>query len=467
MHSRRFIAAHAAVRRAGLLLAGLLALAGAAQADNGVGPRLLLVQKDSRAALFLPESHVGSPAQDDAYFRSVIRPAFAASSALLAERSKVSWFDSAYEQAGCADEGPAEAALDPGLNAALRRHAPAVPPALQSVSPLERLDQLGRFIRFYWLFVTGHKRAYGQLPDAAATPARSFKIRNAQSGVLLAGAPRRASSVEDTGTWLRAYCAMSPAQRASLIDDAIAQSSAPPDPADADLSPEQLRAATDRDTDASYQRALAAMRATLRAPFPAGRVAAPPPSAGNGNYEQAWTPAALTMTRFMIVERNQAWVAGLPAVLQRERLPFYALGAAHFADGPAGPGLVTLLRAAGYNVTLLRDRRELNAALARLPAPLASADPAGPASAAHQLSGGCQRDGDGDGYGCSWSDGASSYRVLQMPGVPQQEVWSACFEREGLLGPELHCVSSLRQAGAGRAADLAGATGPPPRPPDP
>jgi|GEM_PF-6602268 len=476
------------VRRAGWLSAGLLALAAAAPAASAaaalaaaaaaaagpaaaarpvIGPRLLLVQKDGRAALFLPESHVGSAAQDDAYFRSVIRPAFAASSALLAERSKVSWFDSTYYQSTCPDEGQAEAALDADLNAALRRNAPAVPPALRAVSPLDRLDTLGRFIRFHWLFVNAHKRAYGQLPDAAS-PARSFKIRNAQSGVLLAGAPRRADSVEDTGTWLHAYCAMPPAQRASLIADAIAQSLAPPDPADADRSPEQLRAATDRDTDTSYQRALDDLRATLRAPFPTGRADAPPPEAGNANFARAWTPAELTMNRFMIVERSQAWVAGLPAVLRRERLPFYALGAAHFADGPAGPGLITLLRDAGYSVSLLRDRRELDAALARLPAPAATARP-DVAVAARPLSGGCQRDG--GGYGCSWSDSASSYRVLQMPGVPRQEVWSACFEREGMLGPEQHCVSALRQAGAERAADLAGvadsATGPPPRPPDP
>ena len=67
----------------------------------GFGTRLLLAQKDGRIALLLPESHIGSPAQEDQYFRNVIRPAFATSSAVLTERSSVSWFDQTYNQATC------------------------------------------------------------------------------------------------------------------------------------------------------------------------------------------------------------------------------------------------------------------------------------------------------------------------------------------------------------------------------
>lgn len=436
-----------------LLLTALLALSGAAVAagGNGFGPRLLLVQKDGRSALFLPESHIGSPAQEDAYFRTVIRPAFAASSALLAERSSVSWFERGYDQAACPDEGADEAALDDRLNAALRARAPAVPSMLRAMSASERLDTLGRFIRFHLLFVDVHQRAMGRLPAQASAAQRGFAVRNAQSGVLLAAMPRRASSVEDIGTWLHAWCAMAPPQRAELITATIAQSRQESVAADAGASAAALRTATYRDNDADYQRELERLRAAL----PAGAAAAAAPAA------PGLTQDALLLNRFMIVQRSRAWVDGMPAVLARERLPFYALGAAHFADSPAGPGLLTLLRMAGYSITLLRDRRALDAALAHIPARPAVASATRPAM--RTLAGDCHAEG--DSYGCSWSDQSTTYSVLNAQASQPLEVWSACFQREGMLGPEQHCVSSTRQADPQRAADLAASRQPDKPPP--
>ncbi len=426
-----------------LLLAALLALTGTAIAagSNGFGPRLLLVQKDGRSALFLPESHIGSPAQEDAYFRSVIRPAFAASSALLAERSSVSWFERGYDQAVCPDENADEAAMDDKLNAALRVRAPAVPSMLRSVAASERLATLGRFIRFHLLFVDVHQRAMGRLPAQESAAERGFKVRNAQSGILLAEMPRRAVSVEDIGTWLQAWCATSPQQRAALIAATVAQSQQESAVAGAAPSIEAQRATTYRDNDADYQRELDRIRAALAAPTaPAGALP-----------QRVSTPDELLLNRFMIVQRSRAWVEGMPAVLARERLPFYALGAAHFADSPAGPGLLTLLRSAGYSITLLRDRRALDTVLARMPARQSTAPATLPAMRA--LAGDCHTEG--DSYGCSWSDQSTTYSVLNAQASQPLEVWSACFQREGLLGPEQHCVSSTRHADPQRAADLA------------
>lgn len=438
-----------AVLFAALFLISVPALAGTAA---HFGPRLLLVRKDGHSAMFLPESHIGSPAQEDGYFRDVIRPAFAASSALLAERSSVSWFERGYDQAACADEGAAEAALDSRLNAALREQAPAVPPPLRSVAASDRLETLGRFIRFHLLFVNAHQRAMGRLPAQADATARRFQVRNAQSGVLLAEAPRRTSSVEDIGTWLDAYCAMTPQQRSALIASTIEQSRQE-SAAGAGGSAEQLRDSTYRDNDADYQRELGRVRAALQAHAAT-------------TDARAWTQDELVLNRFMIVQRSKAWVAGMPAVLAHERLPFYALGAAHFADSPSGPGLITLLRENGYAVHLLADRRALNAALAQLP-PARAAERETPL-AVRPLAGDCHTDG--DSYGCSWSDPTTSYTVLNAQSSQPLEIWSACFQREGMLGPERHCVSSTRQADAQRAADLGASRRrdkPPPAPAEP
>ncbi len=431
-----------AVRRLpALLLVALLApscLAVAAAVD-GFGLRLLLVQKDGRSALFLPESHIGSPAQEDAYFRRVIRPAFAASSALLAERSSVSWFERGYDQAACQDENADEAALDDQLNAALRVRTPAVPPMLRNVSASEHLDTLGRFIRFHLLFVDVHQRAMGRLPAQTHAAERSFKVRNAQSGVLLAEMPRRVTSVEDIGTWLHAWCAMPSPQRTALIAATIAQSRQESAITDGAATFDAQRAAIYRDNDADYRRELDRIRAAIGAPVQAFT-------------ERDWTPDELLLNRFMIVQRSRAWVEGMPAVLAREPLPFYALGAAHFADSPSGPGLLTLLRAAGYSITLLSDRRALDALLARMPARQATLPTAPPVM--RTLAGDCHAEE--DSYGCSWSDQSITYTVLNAQASQQLEVWSACFQREGMLGPEQHCVSSTRQVDQQRAADLAG-----------
>jgi hypothetical protein len=438
---------------AATLAACLLAAAGGASADAGnagFGARLLLAQKDGHVALLLPESHIGSPAQEDQYFRNVIRPAFAASSALLAERSSVSWFDKTYDQAGCPVESDAEAALDPALNDALRRHAPPTPPelpaALRSLAPVDRIGTLGRFMRFYLLFMDAHQRAYGAIPAEAG--ARSFTVRTAQSGILLAGTPKRVGSVEDTGTWLHAYCAMRPEQRALMIAETIGRSAQPtaPDTADAGKSGAALREATYRDNDAAYRRSLDDVRAALRSPRPPGQAAWP---AHGSPAPLASTAGQLAIDQFTLAERSRAWVAGLPAVWRRERLPFYALGAAHFADGPPGPGLVTLLREAGYSVSLLADRRALDAALAGAPR---AAPPSEGSVTSRVLPGGCQRDG--DSYACNWSDKSTSYLVASTRPSQRQEAWSACFEREGMYGPQQRCVSALREAGAQRAADL-------------
>lgn len=79
----------------------------------------------------------------------------------------------------------------------------------------------------------------------------------------------------------------------------------------------------------------------------------------------------------------------------------------------------------------------------------------GLSSSAHTLSGGCARDN--ERYGCSWRGPSSDYIVQNLP-HSDQEVWSACFERDGIHGPEKHCASGVRRVGDERAADLAVAT---------
>lgn len=145
-------------------------------------------------------------------------------------------------------------------------------------------------------------------------------------------------------------------------------------------------------------------------------------------------------------------VVSMSAFMQREQLPYYALGSAHFADRLYGPGLIALLRDAGDTIFLLSDRRSLNAALARRPAmpPRRAAN----ALTMRPLAGGCRRDG--ASYGCSWSDQSTSY-LVQRRTIAATGGLVGLFRTRGLARNR----EALRVVGApGRcrtAADLAGA----------
>jgi uncharacterized protein YbaP (TraB family) len=407
------------------MLACLALVAGTAAAAPSA--RLLLVQKDGHTALFLPETHLGTPAQDDAYFRNIIRPAFGASSALMVEHSSISWMDQSHYQDACDDENEAEHALDPALAAELQRHPPVLPAALRTVVDSDWTAQLGRFMRFQLLFIDIHTRWRAPVDKHDGLPVASVKVRNAQSGILLVQAPRHAFSVEDLGTFLHAYCALAPAERALLIGETIKRS-VEVDAPEAQQTANQRRASVYRQTDTEYQQELANMHANLR---------------GDASAAQTWTASQLAFNKFLLVQRNQAWLDALPAIMQRERLPFYALGAAHFSDTPAGPGLITLLRKTGYRVTLIDSQRALKTALAGIPPP---APPVEQVLAQHELPGSCKLEG--NVQACLWTDQSTSYHVMKVQAAQPSEIWVLCYQRDGMIEPQTTCVTSMRQIAA-------------------
>ena len=351
---------------------------------------------------------------------------------MLAERSIEPLFDRNYETATCSDESVAEAALDDDLNAALAQRGSEKPVYFQAFAP-EKILELGRFVRFYRVFSDVQMRSVGtkSLPSNAAS--RRVEARSAQSGILMAWKPRRIVTVEDMTTMLHAYCALEPEKRALLIAATITQHAK----TDNDHSPSVSASTIQNETYAainfSYLQSLSQMRAAVQLPFLPVK---------ERRTVNGITESESVIERFMIVERGREWVYRLATVMQHERLPFYALGAAHFPDVPAGPGLITLLRAAGYRVSLIADKRALNAALARLPAvPHFRGDAK---SIMHTLIGGCRSEG--ISYGCEWHDDSISYMVLKLQSNQQEEVWTACFQHSGSLETERPCVSGVRNS---------------------
>lgn len=312
-------------------------------------PRLLVVQKAGQMAFMLSETHIGTPEQLDNYFATTVQPAYNASSLLLLEKGDTSARDDEYAAKACAQEGPDEAALDPALDAAIAGH-PATRATRLAFTP-EKLAQTSRFYRFDLLL-----RGLVTMPPDAASPiadeSAASLLLPPLSARLMAAAPHPWRSLDSLSGNFRAYCALAPADRALLLAHFIDLSNRTAAPMRRPGQQRTIDEATFR-TETLDEASLTAIAATL-----AGGQAAP----------AATTPRERIKNSFLIVERNRGWMDQLPDVFATQDLPFFAIGAAHFIDCDAGPGLITMLRAAGYTVAPVRDARHLRALLAGRPA---------------------------------------------------------------------------------------------------
>jgi hypothetical protein len=318
-----------------------LSLAAAAAASP---PRLLVVQKPGQMAFMLSETHIGTPEQLDSYFWTTVQPAFNASSLLLLEKGDTTQRDDEYAAKACAQEGPDEAALDAALDAAIAGH-PTTPAARLAYTP-DKLAQTSRFYRFDLLL-----RGLVTMPLDAASPvaddSATSQLLPPLSARLLAAAPRPWRSLDSLAANFRAYCALAPADRAVLLSHFIDLSNRTAAPMRRPGQQCDIDEATFR-TETLDEASLGAITATL-----AGRNTAPPATNRRDRVKNT----------FLLVERNRGWMAQLPEVFATQDLPFFAIGAAHFIDGDAGPGLITMLRAAGYTVAPVRDAQHLRALL--------------------------------------------------------------------------------------------------------
>jgi hypothetical protein len=329
----------------------LLPLAHGAAAP-ALPPRLLAAEKHGQLIFFLPETHIGLRWQFDRYFERVIEPAFAAASVLLSERSKEVQLEQGLRYRACADEDLIERRVDLAVNDALPEILPKT--IWGRVPPPAPVTGFSRFMRTELLIddIYFHKYA-----DAASTSIER-RPRNLPADVtegyaahLMLGAPRAHLSVDTPNSLYQSYCSLAPSARN-------------------DLATALLRM---RDDEASAIAGVAGSAVTIEASLTAMDKAyramlVQNVDTLNGNaVVPALTPTELGVERFILVARNQGWIERLPVLTDGQRLPFFVLGAAHFPDSNAGPGLIHLLRDVGYRITLVRDGEHLRGLLAQLP----------------------------------------------------------------------------------------------------
>ncbi|KQQ36094.1 hypothetical protein ASF61_07795 [Duganella sp. Leaf126] len=367
-------------------------------------PRLIAAERDGRLLLLLPETHAGLRDQYDHYFRAVIMPAFAASSALFSERSSPVQADTQLRYRPCADQQPDEAQVDAALNATLPELLPATYWGVQT--PPAPVTGFSRFMRVQMVLEDAYFNSAGwyappwqpqPVPDLPSDLTTHYAAR------LMLDAPRRAVSVDTPDSSFKAYCSLTPAQRTALARAAMQQrlrqaGHAPPRdqldrPVDAGAVERQDLQDEVAQMDADYRQILKRIAQALERTDladPIGKVGKIDRNSENDTNDtndihgkvgkfanDASDQNQRAIDRYLLGARNRVWVAQLPQMTAGQRLPFMVLGAAHFldADADSGPGLLRLLRDDGYRLTLVQDRRQLAVLLRKLPPPPAQASP--------------------------------------------------------------------------------------------
>ncbi|MBY0443866.1 MAG: hypothetical protein K2Q15_01480, partial [Burkholderiales bacterium] len=247
---------------------------------SNFGARLLVAEKDGKMAFFLPEMHIGTPSQNDAYFKKTIRTAFAASSILLIEGASPAIIDKNYHHAACPVEDEAEVAIDAALNTALEKYALPVSPWVSAIVADGDLKSLGRFVRFDILNQAAIRHQSGAV--LVRGKETSFVGLGAQSSLLMQESSRTSLSVDDAESLMQAYCALTSKDRVLLIAKMIDVFKQPSKKL-APMTVQEMRNLSFRSLDSSYNSSLSRLRMTLATPLSTGL--------DNSNY-QGTSPAS-------------------------------------------------------------------------------------------------------------------------------------------------------------------------------
>lgn len=401
-------------------------------------PRLIVVEKAGKTALFLPESHIADPSQFDRYFLRIIQPAFQASSRLFLERAEEIQLDETYRYRRCADEAADETAVDLALNRALQPAAAHT--VWRYLGAHDPFDRFGRFMRVQLLlsavFAPQNQPQYSHTGAVATT-----QVLAAPSSRLMVEYPHPFTSVDNVETFFAANCAMRPVERNQLAQELILNQSE-----FSELTMRRVtRSAVEQHIATQYRDCMDYIAASISGkPLPHSLCGADVVNAGAGR----------AIGQYLLYERNIGWVARLPQIMTEERLPFYALGAAHFVDGPTGPGLITMLRDAGFIVSLIENRAQLDAVLRRIPS--AAVKPVADRSStvsAKVLRGKCMTVP--NNYICAWGNSETQFNVARVS--PDKERLILCSQRDTAWGPQRRCTNVTLPPASQRDQDLLGA----------
>ncbi|WP_442782367.1 TraB/GumN family protein [Collimonas fungivorans] len=283
--------------------------------------RLFVAQRENSLAFFLPIAHIASTAEiNDRYLDRVIRPAYKASTQLLDEFSSL---DPSIFFATCSSQEISDVSIDYALN---EKFSVSVKGTYwDSFHPALR-DNVGRFVKFWEVYLP---------PPQSHPDVQISDVPLPVQAILLEEEWKPHNSIENSIDVFNAYCSLSVTEREFLIRHAISRAN------DLNHLPD-YRVMKEFSTTLShrYVEALKQARITLNT-FPIDEIRASNEDALANDEKEA-------NDKFVLGLRTKNWIKKIDEISHQSGTAFYALGAAHFADGPHWKGLFTRLKEDGY-----------------------------------------------------------------------------------------------------------------------
>jgi hypothetical protein len=330
-------------------------------------PRLLAIESQNGVGFLLPETHFGLKVEFDAYYSNVILPAAKASNLVVPEGV----------QLGAAMHDPNSRSDCAGLDPKKARRKES-----EALVNKFLFDHPGRLV--IGGFAQTHKESERQtFVDLIAmypfilkldeinvqAKERVFPLPGWQDPSVLSKLDRyimsrdgRREPLEDFGDFKRSFCLVPEDRQHEFVKALIALHAVREDYDKVDLSKGEL---CFRSGMRQIKNQLMCMGAVAARGGSATSATCAPPERFPTAECQLYPRVHEAYYEWLLVARSKAFVKRIEESMQADT-PFVIVGQAHVPDSEQGPGLITLLTEKGYKLSLIENRKQLEALLARV-----------------------------------------------------------------------------------------------------
>lgn len=291
--------------------------------------RLFMAQKGDHIAFFLPVFHVTTNLEKDNYLPTVIEEVFRRTTALYDESAHKSHIYP-YALHPCAKKIQLPAKVQKKLD---KKYSEIVSYDTYRF-PAPDLIQEKDFVKLMVVM-------FGPIHEDEKNLPPGYVLHKGQVSTVLAkkyGVGR--NSIEGMHEFHRSYCELSEQERISTINDALR------DFGNINQQGESFKTKL-------YKKVLESTILSMSVPISDQSVALHSGEKAGKNF------FTNDLDRFVLFNRNQIWLSKIIQMSSEPGIPFYAFGAAHFTANKFGPGLISLLRQAGFEISLIKSLSDL------------------------------------------------------------------------------------------------------------
>lgn len=293
-------------------------------------PRLFMAQKGKHVAFLLPVLHAPSAKERDSYLPAVIEEVFRRSTILYDESSGIITIYLAAT-AAC----PRKVVLSADSQKKLDLMYADIKQHDQFRFPVPQILKETDFIKIMMSF-------FGPVIPKLHTLPRGFIFHEPQVSSILAAKYRlEHQSIETMEELHTAYCGLDLEEKTRLVDT---------------LAKDSLNEEAGREP--SLSRYYDGLRQCAIESLASPRACLDSLRNGQRKEELRWR-SEMGHAKFVLFDRNRIWFKKIMSHTKEGGVPFYAFGAEHFLHNAAGPGILTQLQRAGFNIKLVKSMNDV------------------------------------------------------------------------------------------------------------